>query len=62
MARVASALATAKKPRFLVIERETDEVVHAVTYQGKSPRQAQRIHQTLVSTINTKKFRIKDDP
>lgn len=62
MARVAKALATAKKPRFLVIDRETDEVVHAVSYKGKSPRQAQRIHQTLMKTMNTRKFRVKDDP
>jgi hypothetical protein len=62
MARVAKALATAKKPRFLIIDRETDEVVHAVTYKGKSPRQAQRIHQGLSKQMNTKKYRIKDDP
>lgn len=62
MAPASKALVTVKKPRFLIVDRDTDEVIHAVTYQGKSPRQAQRIHQGLMKTMNTKKYRIKDDP
>jgi hypothetical protein len=62
MARASKALLTVKRPRFLIVERETDEVIHAITYQGKSPRQAQRVHQALVRTMDTKKYRIKDDP
>ena len=62
MVRVPKALATAKKPRFLIVNRKTEEVVHVVSYKGKSTRQQQRIYQGLLSQIDTKKFRIKDDP
>lgn len=55
-------LSTVQKPRFLIVDRETEEVIHAVTRRGKNPRQVQRIHQKLIRTMNTVKYRIKDDP
>ena len=62
MARTPKALATTPRPRFLVKNRETEEIEYAVSYRGESPRGAQRVRRGLSLSIDTKRFRIKDDP